>query len=176
MESTDPIERVLEAHQITVTIAGPWGETTHLSIAIPDLRTAPRRVWGDWGPMYVISLPPDRPVEVFARPPERPEGSRQRLDLSELEIESPMLAATRRATPLVMKLPLTHKGLLLHVFHDPRGLPARVELTPLGGASGRRSLCDVGIRRDEAAFAAVHEAHDFERASFALGGDQHAAE
>ncbi len=145
MTHTDLIERVLEAHEVSLVITGPWGEATHVNVAMPDLRCAPRQVWGDWGPMYTVSLPPDRTIEVSVRTPTDPEITREALDIGKLEIDSPMSAATRRRTPLVVKLPLARRGLGLHVHYDTQGRPAKAEILPIGGPVRPHTPYDVAM-------------------------------
>ena len=138
MNRTELIERVLETHEISLVVTGPWGETSHVTLRMPDLRRAPRSVWGDWGPMYTVSLPRDRAVEVSVktggtRMPTPP------LDLDRLEIDSPRSASVREVTPLVLKLPLPTPGRLLHVFYGTEGRPVRAELAVRESSSGATS-------------------------------------
>lgn len=135
MKTTELIERVLERHEFTVAITGPWGERVDVHVVIPDLRSAARSVWGDWGPMYTVSLPPERKPEVSVRLAMARTATREVLELPRLQIDSPMAARTRRVTPLVMKLPISERGVALHVSYDTRGRPASAEVVPLPGAS-----------------------------------------
>ncbi len=146
MEHTTLIERILDAHDVSFVITGPWGEATHVSVALPDLRSADRSAWGDWGPMYSVCLPTGCAVEVSARASGTREPLREALDLNRLEIESPMLASTRQATPLVMKLPLPRQEVNLLIFYDANAQPVRVELMPI--TATRETLRAAIVARD----------------------------
>ncbi|MEZ6186717.1 MAG: hypothetical protein R3F62_17110 [Planctomycetota bacterium] len=130
MNTPELVDLVLRPHEFTLVIAGPWGQQLTLTVEVPDLRAAPRTCWGDWGVNYRIELPSERPIAVWA---DLGEGRRTRteLDLSQLYLESPVLAATRELTPLVMRLPLFEQQVCLHVHYDPQGKAARIELAPL---------------------------------------------
>ena len=145
MPNPELVDRVLEAHEISIVITGRWGQTTRLRVSIPDLRGAPRRAWGDWGPMYTVSIPPDRAIEISVDAPFASAPRVEALDLSKLEIDSPMAGALRDLTPLVMKLPLLKQRLHLHVYYDPRGRPTKAKLVPMTSAVGRRALVDAAI-------------------------------
>ena len=129
MKNIELIERVLERQEFTVAITGLWGESTRVNVTVPDLRSAPRTVWGDWGPMYIVSIPANQAIEVSVRPSTGGVSViHDQLDVRRLHIDSPMLADVRAVTPLVMKLPLPQDALRLRVFYDAIGQPAKAEL------------------------------------------------
>ncbi len=165
MNTNELIERVLERQELTVALTGPWGETAHLELSIPDLRSAPRSVWGDWGPMYTVSVPADRKIEVSIRPDPGQASKRETLDLARLQIDSPMFAKVRWRTPLVMKLPMPERGVEFHLFYDTEGRPAKAEVVPLSGAETGPVSYEVEIERveDEESDVLDFEAHHASR-------------
>jgi hypothetical protein len=167
MNTNQLIERVLERQEITVTLTGPWGETTHLDLSIPDLRSAPRSVWGDWGPMYTVSVPSDRRIEVSIRPMGGETARRETLDLDRLQVDSPMFAKVRYETPLVMKLPMPERGVVFHIFYGSDGRPAEAEVVPLSGAGEGPVSHQVAIGRaddggDDVLDLETHESSNLE--------------
>lgn len=148
MERRDVIERVLTAHEIAVRMTGPWGETSRLRIAMPDLRSAPRRVWGDWGPMYTVSVPPDRTVHLWIWTPGDAAPAHETLRIDRLRIDSPASASTRAITPLVVELPVPRRRLILQVAYDTHGRPAKAALLPLAGAHRDYGSCQVVDERE----------------------------
>ena len=143
MEDKQLIDYVLRQREVFITIPGPWRQKTQLAISIPDLRDAPRRVSGDWGPMYTVSIPPGHPVELAVSAGSDEGQSVERLDIARLQVDSPMLASERRETPLVMKLPVVEQDGLLQLFFDATGTVVRAELHKLSGtASVQLELMD----------------------------------
>ena len=172
MKNTNLIERVLEARDFSLIVEGAWGEQRYLHVAIPDLRDAPRHVWGDWGPMYTVSLPHDRSVKVSLRTSSTGAVSREAVAEAHLEVHSPMLASARLQTPLVMKLPLRRQGLLLQICYGVDGKPATAKLSPLSSSAKQRPLyrsaASTGVHlashneappRSSGAYAALESAH-----------------
>ncbi len=145
MESTELIERVLAPQDISSVITDPWGVESRFRIQLPELRSAPRQVWGDWGPMYTVTVPEDRAITLCIST-RTGETLRETVAARQIQIESPMLADERELTPLVMKLPLNRSGLSLHLFYDAEGLPKRAEIERLA-VEADKPLFDVKIAR-----------------------------
>lgn len=141
MQEIPLIERVLEAREVSAVITGPWFDEIQLTLWIPDLRSAPRSLWGDWGPMYSVALDADHRLEVALGGGGSTGTLREVLELSHLAVESPMRAVTRQLTPLVMKVPLPGARGILRIAFDPAGEPESVELEPADWSQvGDRSL------------------------------------
>jgi len=179
MKSTDLIERILQAHDVSLVITDPRGHETHVAVAVPDLTSAPRRVWGDWGPMYAIALPADGTVAVAVGSDQKPARSYEELDARWLEIESPMVATVRAATPLVMNVPLPHRPLVLRVFYDLLARPVRAEVestVETDGIDGGEALYDVAVVREPAPPVARLEQPRTQQRHHAGEGSRHASE
>ena len=143
MNSTDLIDLVLSGDRVSFVITGPWAQRTTVELALPDLRSARRACWGDWGPMYKVSVPPDRPIGMRVHAPDGGPSIAQTLDLTEVRVESPILASTREQTPLVMTLPLVDHGVCVSIYFDHQGQAVHTEAAPLmtsGAMSGASAI------------------------------------
>lgn len=125
------IDLVLRPQAVTVAISGPWTHGVKVDVSLPDLRSAPRNVWGDWGPMYKISVPSETSIDVVVREGEADEPKQEAIQIDEIHVDSPMIASERVATPLCMKLPLARHGCRLELYFDGEGHVARANLEPL---------------------------------------------
>lgn len=150
MNNTNLIDAVLRPRTLSLRLVGPWGSTTELHVVLPDLRSSPRSMWGDWGPMYTVSLPPEHPVELHISSSTHPTPLRQVLDLSRIAVESPPLAATRVDTPLVMILPIVQEDIRLMLFFDHDGQLVRGELAPLAKGTTASKMLRVEIEPETA--------------------------
>jgi len=134
MNTITLVEQVLEAHEVTAVLTGPFGDQAHLTVAIPDLRSAPREVWGDWGPMVSVTIPEGLELQATIQRPGQPPTSQEPLEVTEVTLRSPMAASRREVSPFVMTIPLPHLGSSLEVSYGPEGRPCAAELRPLSGA------------------------------------------
>ena len=127
MKTNQLIDLILKPHRFSVFITGPWGEKIEITIDIPDLRSCPRNIWGDWGPMYTVFLPPDCRIELLVRTSGKPEGTQKNLELEHIEVQSPMLAAKRSVTPLFMEIPLMRQKMPIRIYYDIQGTAVEAE-------------------------------------------------
>ncbi len=135
MKSSELMDHVLRAHDISLTIGGPWGHETRLTVTMPDLRSAPRTAGGDWGPHYSVSVPADKPIQATVWAPSGRSVATRDLNLGRLEFECPMLAEVRAATPLVLELPLTELNCRVRVYYGRHGAVLRAECVPVSGVT-----------------------------------------
>lgn len=145
MECTELIDLILQPHEVSAMFSDPLGQETHITVAVPDLRSARRSAWGDWGPMYTVFIPPGRTIHVTTRAAGSSSGSRVALDSSQFEVESPLLASAREITPLIANIPLRNRGSILRIFYDARGRAMRTALVPTGSAAQRGSSTQIRV-------------------------------
>jgi len=131
MNKHELIDLVLRPRTISLAVSGPLHQQADLTVELPELRDAPRSVWGDWGPMYTVFIPPGRRIELEIRGGADSETKRETLAVETLAVESPMMADVRQETPLVMDLPLQERNLRIEVFYDAWGRAAKAEVAPL---------------------------------------------
>lgn len=130
MQDEERLERILRPRSICLPAWGPGAEVTEVRVTLPDLRSAPRSQWGDWGPMYSVQVPAAHALQVELRLPGSQASTRHALALQRIVLESPMAARTRACTPLMMTLPLASPKGALTLYFDPLGEAARAEWTP----------------------------------------------
>jgi hypothetical protein len=133
MELHALIDFVLGPQTISLTARTLRQQRADVTVEMPDLRQAPRSVRGDWGPVYTVSIPAGRYIELRLQLGDSDHTTRERLTLETLTIAAPVLADIRRATPLVMELPLREHNLRIRVFYDTEGRVAKADMAPLLG-------------------------------------------
>ena len=106
--------------------------------------------------MYTVSIPPtfpfERVVRVFGR-----RDARRVLDVHEFEVDSPVLTATREATPLVRRLRLFDERMFLKSFNDTRVREKKGELLRVTDCQTTKDLYSVAINHEGPGGPSVRE-------------------
>lgn len=118
------IDRFLTEKSVEFTVMGQERPFKAL-LNVPNLESLAKTSGGDWGPKFDFQLSPQKPVKICYVDLETGGEDSGRLDLSVLELRSPMLASERKSWPLYMVIPDHKKELSYNVYLDPNGDPVR---------------------------------------------------
>ena len=126
------------------------GNLRHSSVRLPNLHGCPLDTWGDWGPMHNIKLQPWQQILVVTRCEEGNVEQVSHLRPARLHVDSPMRAAEREITPLVLSLEDGWRGFRYRIGLDRscRAASVIVEEIPTWEASkpGLSLLADERLR------------------------------
>lgn len=102
-----------------------WKDPFHsidVTIEIPEISENQISVWGDWGPMYTVSVDVQRPLKIFYKWESCARNESYSLDMvSEFRLNSPMLAIEREKTPFYYEIEDPQKDVVFELYLDASG-------------------------------------------------------
>lgn len=104
------------------------GHLFQLEIDSPDLRDLPRSMWGDWGPMYTFAPEAGCAFGLSYRCRSLALEGDEEIEVSKIELNSPMLFERREQNPFYLELHDERHGLSFRGYLDASGRPAGLEL------------------------------------------------
>lgn len=116
------------------------GNRRKTRIVFPDLKKNKLDTWGDWGPMHSIVLEPHQQVLVHTACEEGSYEQVSHLRPGRLHLESPMRAAEREVTPLVLTIEDNWRGFHYRLGIGRLGRVGSAEVTQVEATAARRPL------------------------------------
>lgn len=102
-----------------------------IEVDTPNLSDARFSVWGDWGPMFTFRLTRGQSFDITYRCTKTGRTRNVRVFAPTVELNSPMRASQREASPFVLEFLDVARALRFRAFLDQEGQVARLVVNPM---------------------------------------------
>ncbi len=95
-------------------------ETFHYQVdaIVPDLTKSAEHCWGDWGPMYTLTLAEEQTIRITYRSASRGLEATYELHPTYVELNSPMFAQDRDRFPFYLEFEDEDRGLRFMAYFN----------------------------------------------------------